>query len=359
MAAVGVTELGHYLGLICLGAALVLAANSTTGSVAAVISVIAAIVSFTPLIRASRLARDLPKQLREAFGEAAPSRPAPLNYKDLFGGIPLPQIKMQRLIYSNALGAELSLDFYQAQSVDPAPLVISIHGGSWRGGSNQDFIGMDRYLAGRGFAVADITYRLAPAWKFPSPVEDVRGAIAFLRSRTDVFGIDPNQIVLLGRSAGGQIALTAAYSGNDSGIRGVISFYGPTDMYWGWEHPGNPQVIDSSNNLRDYLGGSPSEVRSVYEAASPVRLVTSSAPPTLLLHGGRDELVSAENSARLSKRLNEAGVRHLNITFPWATHGFDYIVRGPGGQISVYAIEYFLETITTRKSTSSRRRQDF
>ena len=209
---------------------------------------------------------------------------------------------------------------------------------------------MDRYLAGRGFAVADIIYRLAPKWKFPAPIEDVRAAIAFLRSHAGSLKIDPNQIVLLGRSAGGQIALTAAYSIKDAGIRGVISFYGPTDMYWGWDHPSNPDVIDTPTNIREYLGGTPKDVPSAYDAASPLKLVTSSTPPTLLLHGGRDELVGPEESARLSKRLTEGGIRNWNITLPWATHGFDFIVRGPGGQISAYAIEYFLQTITTREN---------
>src|SRR5437868_10349596 len=81
---------------------------------------------------------------------------------------------------------------------------------------------------------------------------------------------------------------------------------------------------------------------SNYTAASPTRLVTSSSPPTLLIHGGRDELVSVYQSERLAQRLREAGVRHFNLALPWATHGFDYILRGPGGQISNYAIEYFL-----------------
>jgi acetyl esterase/lipase len=353
MTAVGVTEFGHYLGFICLGAAVVLSRNSVAGRVAAILSVIAALVSFTPAIRATHLARDLPQQLRKAFGDAVPARQTPLIYTELFSGVSLPQIKTERFIYSNVGGSDLSLDFYHAQTAGPAPLIIAIHGGSWRGGDNQDFIGMDRYLAGRGFAVADIVYRLAPKWKFPAPIDDVHAAIAFLRARADVLRIDPNQIVLLGRSAGGEIALTAAYSTKDAGIRGVISLYGPTDMYWDWDHPGNPEVIDTPGNIRDYLGGTPAEVSSAYNAASPIRLVTSSSPPTLLMHGDRDELVSPEDSARLSKRLTEAGIRNLNVTLPWATHGFDYIVRGPGGQIAAYAVEYFLKAITSPPPTSS------
>lgn len=345
MVTVGVTEFGHYLAFICFGAAAILAAFSGVGRAAAVISLIAGIVSLTPVIRAGRIAHDLPRQLRDAFGNAATARSAPLVYGEMFSGVSLPQIKIETFKYSTIGGADLSLDFYHAQGSQPAPLVISIHGGSWRSGDNQDFIGMDRYLAGRGFAVADIIYRLAPKWKFPAPIEDVHAAIAFLQTRSGSLGIDPNQIVLLGRSAGGQIALTAAYSLNDPSIRGVISLYGPTDMHWDWDHPEDPNVIDTPTNLRDYLGGTPSQVPWAYEAASPIRLVTSSTPPTLLLHGGRDELVSYANSDRLSNRLAQVGVRHLNIKLPWATHGFDYVVRGPSGQISAYAVEYFLRTI--------------
>ena len=345
---VGVTELGHYLAFICLGAAVVFATFPRLGKVAAIISAIAAVISFTPVIRASRTALTVGQQLREAFRNAPMPRSVPLIYSKMFSGVTLPALKTERIKYSSVEGADLWLDFYHAQGRNPAPLVIAIHGGSWRGGDNQDFIGMDRYLAGRGFAVADIIYRLAPKWKFPAPIEDVRAAIVFLQNDAGSLGIDPNQIVLLGRSAGGQIALTAAYTARGPAIRGVISFYGPTDMYWDWDHPGNPEVIDTATNLREYLGGRPSEVPSAYDAASPIRLVTASAPPTLLLHGGRDDLVSPVESARLSKRLTEAGVRNLNITLPWATHGFDYFVRGPGGQISAYAIEYFLEAVTRR-----------
>src|SRR5262249_11884419 len=130
------------------------------------------------------------------------------------------------------------------------------------------------------------------------------------------------------------------------GIRGVISFYAPTDLYYSWDNPGNPLVLDTKTILTDYLGGSPTGAPANYNDASPTRLATPGSPPTLLLHGGRDELVSFYQSARLAKRLDEIGVPHFNLLLPWATHGFDYILRGPGGQISTYAIEYFLEAVT-------------
>lgn len=349
MLAVGVTEWGHGLGLICLGAAVLMWNNSWSGRVAVGLCVAAAALALTPVLRAGRVARDLPSQLGAAFGNAVPARPSPLVYGDLFRGISPPAIQSESFVYNKVQDRELSLDFYRAQTSAPAPVIVVIHGGSWQSGDNKDFIPMNRYFAGRGFAVAAITYRLAPRWRFPAAPEDARAAIEFLRGRSDSLKIDPNRIVLLGRSAGGQIALTVAYSAKDPGIRGVISFYASADLYWSWENPGNPLVIDTKGVLADYLGGSPSEAPSNYDAASPIRLVTSDSPPTLLLHGGRDELVSSFQSDRLTQRLAQVGVSHLNVRLPWATHGFDFIFRGPGGQISTYAIEYFLARVTRAK----------
>jgi acetyl esterase/lipase len=344
MIAIG-AEWGHALAVICIGAAVGLSSSSWGGRLAALICVGAAAIALIPVWRAASRAGALRKDLFTAFGNASPSRSSPLVYRDLFLGVSPADAEPQSLTYSRMDGVELSLDFYRAKTSKPAPVVVAIHGGSWHGGDNKTFAPMDHYLAGCGFAVADIIYRLAPKWKFPAALDDTRAAIAFLRQEAGSLGIDPNRIVLLGRSAGGQIALAVAYSTKDPGIRGVISFYAPTDLHWSWENPGNPLVIDTRVAMREYLGGSPSEVPSNYEAASPTRLVRSSSPPTLLLHGGRDALISYYQSDRLTERLGEAGVPHLNLSIPWATHGFDYILRGPGGQMSIYAIEYFLQAV--------------
>jgi acetyl esterase/lipase len=355
MVAIGVTELGHMFALISLGVIPLVWNDSWLAKAAVGMSLAAAILASTPVLRAIRVEQKLTAELRTAFGDNKLSRSARLRYGDLFKGVSPPEVSAATFVYSRAQGEYLSMDFYSAQSADVAPLVIVIHGGSWQSGNNRDFISMNRYLAGRGFAVADINYRLAPRWKFPAARDDTRAAIAFLRSQADKLKIDPQRIVLLGRSAGGQIALTAAYAAEDSGIRGVISFYAPTDLYYSWDNPGNPLVLDTESILTEYLGGSPAQVPANYNDASPIRLVTPGSPPTLLLHGGRDELVSFQQSSRLAKRLHEFGVPHVNVLLPWATHAFDYILRGPGGQISTYAIEYFLEAVTREEPLRSKK----
>jgi acetyl esterase/lipase len=261
-----------------------------------------------------------------------------------------PRVEPKTIVYRKIDGADLSLDFYPAKNAEDAPLVVMIHGGSWSSGGNKDFVPMDQYLAGRGYAVADVLYRLAPRAPFPAASDDVRAAIFFLRERALELHFDATRIVLLGRSAGGQIALHAAYASNEPSIRGIIAFYAPTDLFYGWDHPSNPRVIDTKQKLTDYLGGSPLDVAARYSAASPARQVTAASPPVLLFHGGRDELVGSYHSLVMAHRLNELGVRNLNVVLPWATHGFDYFLNGPGGQISRYAIDVFLDSVCDRNS---------
>ena len=159
------------------------------------------------------------------------------------------------------------------------------------------------------------------------------------------FGLDSSRIALLGRSAGGQLALLAAYTAGDPAIRGVISIYGPTDFEFGYEHPAPSGLFDTRAALTTYLGGTPSTAADAYFAASPINFVSHSSPPTLLIHGMRDPIVSPDASERLDAKLKEAGVKSLFVRLPWATHGCDRSFGGPCGQIATYAVERFLDSV--------------
>jgi dipeptidyl aminopeptidase/acylaminoacyl peptidase len=90
----------------------------------------------------------------------------------------------------------------------------------------------------------------------------------------------------------------------------------------------------------------PCERPGPYRAASPLQLAHPLAPPTLLFHGGRDELVWLRQSERLAERLTEVGVNHLLVRLQWADHGFDANLWGPASQIYLYVLECFLAAVT-------------
>ncbi|MFQ5676689.1 MAG: alpha/beta fold hydrolase, partial [bacterium] len=350
MLAIGVTEYGHVLAMLSLLVLLPGWRNSTAGRLSAVLGLIAAFVAMTSILRAVPINSRLPQQFEMAFGkngqEDTFANRNPLDLSDLLLGIELPTIESTTHLYGKTEGQSLTLDLYRPISADTAnPGVVIIHGGAWRSGDSKGLPDLNRYLAGKGYVVASLNYRLAPDSRYPAPIEDITQAIAYLKTHAAEFVLDPTRIILLGRSAGAQLALQVAYTARDPAIRGVVSFYGPADLYYGYTHPANPLVIDTRGVLESFLGGNPDEVPEVYQEASPYQHVDASTPPTLLVHGARDELVSPEQSRRLAARLRENSVPHVYLELPWATHACDFNLSGPSGQLSVYAIERFLGAV--------------
>ncbi len=347
MLRVGLTEWGHYS--ICVSLlALFRPLRRLLGPAILGLWAGASATLLSPLLRALLIAHTLPGDLARAFGTSVLQNPgmharsAPLIWADLLRGVRLERQNPERVTYATPDGHPLVLDVYRTPVISPAPLVIVIHGGAWQGGDPNQLPDLNHYLATRGYVVAAISYRLAPDHLFPAAYDDILAAIAFLKQNAQQYGIDPQRIVLLGRSAGGHLALLAGYRHNDQAIRGVISFYGPTDMHFSFAYPSNPRVLDSDLILRQFLGGTPQDAASQYDAASPIGFVGPTTPPTLLIHGTTDELVWIVQSQRLAARLSKAQRPYYLLELPWATHGCDANLSGPAGQLSIYAVERFL-----------------
>ena len=357
LAAVAATEWCHVLALLSALALVPFGPPSAAGRAAALLGAAALLIALTPLVRARDVARTLPSGLREAFGPGAapqgadaPFQLQPLLLPEALRGAAAAPVREWSAVYSRpAPGVELGLDLYAPEAGGgPRPAVVVIHGGSWQSGDRGEFKDFNRWLASRGYVVASVDYRLAPLWPFPAAAEDVRAALAWLRTRAGELGLDPSRIVTLGRSAGGQLALLAAYT--DPSVRGVVAFYAPADLKLAYELRGNPLVIDGPAILSAYLKGPPGRFPELYEAASPLSLAGRPSPPTLLIHGDKDELVWVGHSELLEKKLKDAGRPCYFLRLPWATHGCDANLSGPCGQLSAYAVERFLASVTAPAS---------
>jgi acetyl esterase/lipase len=348
--AVAATEWGHWL--LCFALATAVAGLSTGRLIGVVVPASLAVILFaSPSVRAMLLARRIQKELDQVFPLRAKhtagdfSRPSPFVVSNL-PHIPIPAVERNRVVYREVDETRLTLDWYRAKDTSgKLPVIIVVHGGSWRGGDNSQLEGMNRYLAAAGYAVAAINYRLAPAFRFPAPIEDIRGSISFLEERADEFGIDSSRVVLLGRSAGGHLALLAAYTLGHEAIRGVVGLYPPTDMHWSWQHPSPKRIMDSNGAITDFLGGTLEEVPDTFDQASPIRFVRPDSPPTLLIHGGKDMLVSPLQSNRLATELEREIVPHFHLELGWGNHGMDANLAGPSGQMTLYAMERFLGSV--------------
>ncbi|HEV7333516.1 MAG TPA: alpha/beta hydrolase [Flavisolibacter sp.] len=297
-----------------------------------------------PYLQAWWLSRNLEQDFKtKSAGEDATVSPFRLRPWLFLSRMFNRKAEYQRFVYDQS--HNLELDFYLAKKEGIQPCVVVIHGGSWAAGDSRQLPELNGELAESGYHVASINYRLAPTYHYPAPLEDVQKAIDFLQQKAGDLSIDNSRFVLLGRSAGGQIALSAAYTLNEACIKAVINFYGPTDMVWGYENPTNPLVLDSRKIMEDYLGGTLTEVRDQYIKSSATETVTTRTPPTLMIYAEKDPLVSPRHGNRLRVKLKAMNIPHYELHLPWGTHGFDYTLNGPGGQLSTWMVKEFLKVV--------------
>lgn len=320
---------------------------------ALVLSLIAASIAISPIARAPFVTRVFDQSMRDALGpnalDDAPAgqpqlRSAPLQVRDvLFGMQTGRDVRVQRAVrFANPEGVDLTTDIYQPSAEGRYPAVVQIYGGAWQRGEPGDYGRFAAHIASLGYVVFAIDYRHAPRWRWPAQMADVRTALQWIRDHGAEYGADVTRAAVIGRSAGGQLALMAAYDAPDLPVKAVVSFYGPTDLADGYRNPPSPDPLNIRSILRSYLGNTPDLVPDKYRDASPIVKASATSPPTLLLYGARDHIVLPRYGAMLHERLRQAGVKSVFLEIPWAEHAFDAVPNGPSAQIALYYVERFL-----------------
>lgn len=248
----------------------------------------------------------------------------------------------RRVPFSKADGVPLSLDLYQPAATGPFPIIMQIYGGSWQTGSPANQEWFSRHFAQRGYVVVAIDYRHAPEWKWPEQIVDVRTALYWISQKGHTFGGDPGRIVLVGRSAGAQLAMRLAYQEGPSSIRGVVNYYGPVHLADGWRHPPKPDPANVRGILEMFIGGTPDQKPEHYRHASPITWVSKAAAPTLSIYGARDHIVEARFGRMLDAALKQAGATSVLLELPWSEHSFEAVPNGMGRQIALNYTERFI-----------------
>ncbi len=210
------------------------------------------------------------------------------------------------------------------RSVDTTKVLIMIHGGAWSTGDKTDFNAYVDTMKKRlpGYAVFNINYRLAVAGVnlFPTQENDVKAAIEFIYARRSTYLVS-GKFVLLGASAGAHLALLQAYKyASPVKIKAVVDFFGPTDMAEMYNNPAS--IYAPRASIAALMGGSPSANPGIYQSSSPINFVTPQSPPTIILQGGIDQLVSPAQSYSLNSSLQQKGVVHSLVLYPQENHGW-------------------------------------
>ncbi|HLX94414.1 MAG TPA: alpha/beta hydrolase [Verrucomicrobiae bacterium] len=213
--------------------------------------------------------------------------------------------------YGQAGGETLRLDANVPDGAGPFPVVIAIHGGGWCAGDKSgkgDFAPVLKLLTTNQFTWFSINYRLGPTNRWPACFEDVQTAVRWVKAHASDYKGDPNQIALLGYSAGGHlVCLTAALARADTQVQAVVGLAPPTDLLADAENRGGVGKWSSMRNLlgRDLMND---ETVELLRQMSPINHLQPGLPPFLLMQGDSDKTVLPPFTRNFAAKLKENGV---------------------------------------------------
>jgi pectinesterase len=226
---------------------------------------------------------------------------------------------MHDLEYGRAGGYSLRLDAVLPGGDTVRPGVVLVHGGGWSSGNKTEMQFLAERLGRAGFACFSVNYRLAPEFRWPACLEDVRTALGWVRRHAADYGVDSQRIVLLGYSAGGHLACQAAVTADkDEKPAAVVLLAAPIDHEADSERRGG--LSPSMQKLLDRGATIDDKSRAVLRSISPIHFVNADCPPVVLVHGTDDTSVPYDQSVRLMAKLQEHNVRCELVTLKGAGH---------------------------------------
>lgn len=255
--------------------------------------------------------------------------------------------KHSNIVYGDAGNRPLHLHVYEPKSRDGSamPAILFVHGGGWNSGDLNQLNIYANHFARAGYVTICMEYRLSGEAPFPHALEDVLTAIRWARANADQYGIDPARLALSGNSAGGHLAMMAAYgandpqwnresghAGHDESVKALVNIYGGYDLTADW--------VRREPNIRAFLNARPDEVET-YRRASPRFYVSAASPPTLILHGDLDLHSPIGQSDALAEDLFRFGVPCTYGRLAGWAHIFD--VSEQGFEWAVGYMEPFLK----------------
>jgi len=266
---------------------------------------------------------------------------------------------MHSYTYKIVGNCSIQADVYQVDSPKKQPTILWIHGGALICGSRSTIAPyqLKKYLDA-GFTVISIDYRLAPKTKLQLIIEDLKDAFQWVREKgPDLFAIEPDQIAVIGHSAGGYLALMAGFVINPQ-PKAIVSFYGYGDIIGPWYSQPDPwyckqgmiqmnRAYESVGLLpltegdwgkrspfyfycrqhglwpQEVAGQDPQKNPDWFSRFCPMQNVTGSYPPTLFIHGDQDTDVPYERSLEMDAVLEQHQVDHKLLILKGRGHGFD------------------------------------
>jgi acetyl esterase/lipase len=200
----------------------------------------------------------------------------------------------------------------------PFPVVMNIHGGFWR--AKYDLLHAGHLCAAltrKGIATWNLEYRRVgnAGGGWPGTFEDIRNGYRFVSQSSRQYKLDASRVLMMGHSAGGQLALCLA--AHEPSVAGAVSLAGVVDLQQAYElHLSNDAVVE-------FLGGKPNEVAEHYQEADPMRLAVGKVRQ-VLIHGTKDDVIPPAFSRKYVEEKRNKGESVKLIEIAEADH-FDLI----------------------------------
>lgn len=207
------------------------------------------------------------------------------------------------VVYKTINGSQLKVDIYSPNTDETQtyPAVLLIHGGGWLTGSKENQQVMAQHLALKNYVAITVSYRLGLEAPYPAAVLDLKDAILWIRKNAKTYNIEPNNIAVLGTSAGAQLAtLIGVAPKNDTfgdtseiskSVKAIINIDGIVSFI-------HPEASAEGKMASIWLNGTKSENFKNWKEASPLEYVNASTPPTLFInssqerfHAGRNDMI--------------------------------------------------------------------
>lgn len=258
--------------------------------------------------------------------------PAQQSNEDLQKNLPKDVLLQTDVAYRQGNPAwRLDLTMPKAKSRDPRPGLVIVHGGGWAGGDKRrgGFLRCAIEYAQAGYVCVNVNYRLSGEAPFPACIEDVKCAVRWFRANAEKLHLDQKRIGAFGNSAGAHLVAMLGLCGKATKLEGdgphqqhsslvqaVCAAATPSDF------PNWPTGLAGLARNGKLLAGPKDTLAARAKAASPVTYAHRDAPPFLLIHGTKDEIVAASQGEALHDALRKKGAKNIILMkIEGANHG--------------------------------------
>jgi acetyl esterase/lipase len=260
--------------------------------------------------------------------------------------------RQEDVIYGRKYGTALTMDIFRPrENASGAAVVWVVSGGFVSAHDRINPIATAPFTA-HGYTVFAVVHGCQPRFQIPEIIQDMERSVRFIRHHAKDYGIDPDRIGVSGGSAGGHLSLMLGTAGKEgdakakdpvdresSKVQAVACFFPPTD-FLNWGRPGDEKIhaldhrpqfrpsfdyhaVDPTTNLWERITDE-NKLRDIARDISPIYHISSSTPPTFIMHGDKDDLVPLRQSESFVAKLKEAGVDAKLVVkagggHPWPT----------------------------------------